>query len=254
MKRVCLFSLLIALLFLAACASSASAPPEPTPAGTPTVPNVASHLVHFSTSDHVQLAGLLYGKGRTTVICSHMYQTTKAIWSESGIVQRLARQGYQVLAYDFRGNGDSSGVSDTTTVGTDLRAAIAFVREQGATSIVLLGASLGGMATIQVAAHQQVTAVITLSAPQNFADYRISDNEVKAIKAPKLFVNSQGDDYANDTTHMYSIASPPKEIKMYPGFGHGTDILETDILYPDNGKDLTQRILTFVARYAPAVG
>ncbi len=248
--------LISALFVLAACGSgtpssptSASTPhtrPTPGMTPTPTTPVVPSRLVHFSTSDHVQLAGLLFGHGKTAVVCSHELHTTKAIWSQSGIVPLLALRGYMVLAYDFRGNGDSAGQADTAMLDVDLRAAIAFVRQQEATKIVLLGSSMGGTATLKAAASEQVAAVVTLSAPQDFGP-GVSDAEVKAIKAAKLFVNSQEDDYANDTTHMYTIASQPKEIKLYPGFLHGTDIFGSE-----DGNDLTQRILNFVVHYAPA--
>ncbi len=252
----CVLLLISALFMLAACSSessssSASVPtPHPTPTPsitpTPTIPVVPSRLVHFSTSDHVQLAGLLFGHGKTAVVCSHEFRTTKAIWSQSLIVPLLALHGYMVLAYDFRGNGDSAGQADTGVLDVDLKAAIAFVRQQGATEIVLLGSSMGGTATLKVAASEQVAAVVTLSAPQDFGP-GVSDAEVKAIKAAKLFVNSQGDDYASNTTHMYTIASQPKEIKLYSGSLHGTDIFDSE-----DGNDLTQRILNFVVHYAPA--
>src|SRR5579859_4236209 len=89
MKRFCLLPLVLLLLFLVACSSGAPAvpasvpTPRPTPGitPTPTFPNIPSHPVHFLTSDHVQLAGLLYGHGKTMVICSHELRTTKDIWS-----------------------------------------------------------------------------------------------------------------------------------------------------------------------------
>ena len=128
--------LISALFVLAACGSGtpSSATSASTPHATPrpTTPVVPSHLVHFSTSDHVQLAGLLFGHGKTAVVCSHELNTTKAIWSQSRIVPLLALRGYMVLAYDFRGNGDSAGQADTGVLDVDLRAAIAFVRQQGA--------------------------------------------------------------------------------------------------------------------------
>lgn len=249
MKLFRLALLTILLLLLASCGSGAPSPSAsvatPTSTPTPTSPVVPSHMVHFMTSDHIQLAGLLYGHGKTIVICSHMLGTDKSIWSESGIAQRLALQGYQVLTYDFRGNGDSAGRRDVLSLDVDLRAAIAFARQQGATKIVLLGASMGGTVTLEIAASTRVAAVITLSAPQNFGN-GVSDAQVKAISAPKLFVNSQDDAYASDTAHMYDIASEPKELHLYPGSAHGTDIFDD----PVNGRDLTQLILNFLVRYA----
>ncbi len=160
--------------------------------------------------------------------------------------QRLALRGYMVLAYDFRGNGDSAGSADTDKLDVDLHAAIAFARQQGATKIVLLGSSMGGTATLKVAASEQVVAVITLSAPQTFAS-GVSDAEVKAISAPTLFINSQNDDFASDTQHMYDMANQPKEIHLNDGSAHGTAIFDSE-----NGAELTQRIMNFVAHYAPA--
>ncbi len=246
------FLLALALCVFAACSSGTSSTSVTTPTPTrgvtptPTLPPVPSHPVNFLTQDHVQLAGLLYGQGKTAVICSHELRTTKAIWDGSEIVRQLVSHGYQVLAYDFRGNGDSAGQPDTSLLDVDLRAAIAFMRQHGATKIVLLGSSMGGTATLKVAAGESVDALITLSAPQNFGP-GLTDADVQAIKAPKLFVNSQDDDYTSDTQHMYSLAASPKEIHLYSGAEHGTSIFDTQ-----DDTDLTQRILTFTMRYAPA--
>ena len=136
MKRARPYSLLLFLILLAACGSETpAATPTATPGitPTPTIPDVPSRLVHFSTSDHIELAGLLYGQGKTAIICSHEFSTTKDIWPQSGMPQRLAQRGYLVLAYDFRGNGDWAGKGDLNKVPVDLQAAIAFTREQGAT-------------------------------------------------------------------------------------------------------------------------
>ncbi|HEY7350836.1 MAG TPA: alpha/beta hydrolase [Ktedonobacterales bacterium] len=257
MNRTSRWPLLIFLFLLAACGSGtpagsvAALSPTPTPTPgitpTPTIPTVAARLVHFMTSDHVRLAGLLYGRGKTAIICSHELFTTKAIWRDSGMPQRLAQLGYLALAYDFRGYGDSLGVSDLSVLDVDLRAAVGFARQQGATKIVLMGSSMGGSASLKVAATEPVTALITLSAPQQWSPFPLSDSDVQAISAPKLFVNSEYDDYADQTTHMYTIATEPKQLRMYPGVAHGTAIFGTE-----NGASLIQLLLNFIARYAPA--
>ncbi len=252
MKAYRLAPLICLLVLLAACdsgaASQANPGSTPTPGITPTapIPNVPAQAVHFQTPDHVQLAGLLYGQGKTAVICSHQSNSSKLIWSTSGIPQRLAQRGYLVLAYDFRGYGDSAS-GGTLNYDADLRAAIAFIRQQGATRIVLLGASMGGTVSLKVAASEPVAAVITLSAPEHFSVISVSDGEVQAITAPKLFVNSQDDTYAQDTEHMYTLASQPRQIQMYPGSAHGVAIFDGPY-----GGSLTQLLLDFIAQYAPA--
>jgi alpha/beta superfamily hydrolase len=250
LKRTRRCLLLLALVLLAACGSATpavTAPPTPSIAPTPTIPAIPARPVHFSTSDHIVLAGLLYGQGKTAVICSHELDTTKDIWTHSGMPQQLAERGYLVLAYDFRGNGDSGGKEDLSTLAVDLQAALAFVREQGATSVVLLGSSMGGTASLVVAARSPVAAVITLSAPEHFIPLTLSDSEVQQVSAPKLFVNSQDDDYVDETRHMYTIASPPKQLHLYPGAAHGTAIFDGD-----SGANLIQLLLDFIAQYAPA--
>ncbi len=257
MKRLLFFIFL--LLMLAGCGSGASsrtattitpeatATPTPTVAPTPPIPNVPARTVHFVTSDHLHLAGSLYGHGKTIVICSHMLGTTRDIWSDVGIPQRLAVQGYEVLTYDFRGNGDSEGPRDIWSLDVDLRAAVAFARQQGATKIVLMGASMGGTASLKVASEEQVSAVISLSGPQSFS-VDVSDREVQAMKIPKLFMASETDTpFATDAKHMYAIAPAPKEIYIYPGNNHGTAIFGGD-----NGDEPAQRIFHFLAQYTPA--
>lgn len=252
MRRSILFPLLFVTFLLVACSSNASPAtrvstptPTPTPGVTPSpTPSFPTREVHFQTSDNVQLAGVLLGQGQTAVICSHQLRTTKAIWTASSIVPYLASHGYLVLAYDFRGNGDSTGIGDISKMATDLRGAISFVRQQGATKVVLLGASMGGTATLKAAILEPVTALITLSAPQDFG-VTVKDTELQALKTPKLFINSENDDFASDTTHMYAVAASPKAIHMYPGRAHGVSIFD------DDDPDVTQLISQFLAQYAP---
>ena len=176
-----------------------------------------------------------------------MSRTDKSIWVATGIPQRLAVLGYEVLAYDFRGNGDSPGPQDIWSLDVDLRAAVSFAHQQGASKIVLMGASMGGTTSLKVAAEEQVTAVISISGPQTFS-FTVTDDELKAIQAPKLFIDSENDgSFITDTQHMYAVATPPKEIHIYPGGAHGTDIFGGD-----NGDDPAQRLLHFIEQYAPA--
>lgn len=256
MKRAHLLFFLSVLLFLAGCGSGAAARPAPTARATPTptvaptpppIPDVPARVVHFVTLDHVHLTGSLYGHGKTFVICSHMLHTTREIWSESGLPQRLALQGYEVLTYDFRGNGDSEGPQDIGSLDVDLRAAVTFAHQQGATKVVLMGASIGGTTSLKVAVEEPVTAVISLSGLQTFS-VSVRDAEIEALKIPKLFIVSAEDvPFVTDAKHMYAIASQPKELYIYPGDNHGTDIFGGD-----NGDDPAQRIFHFLVQYAPA--
>jgi len=223
------------------------ATPQPTIPPVPTPPHIPFRDVAFTTSDHVKLVGELYGQGKTMVICSHMNQSSMGDWRESGIPERLAALGYQVLLYDFRGFGGSAGDPDISVLDMDLTAAINFSHQQGATKIVLMGASMGGTASLNVATTQKVAAVVSLSAPQSFG-VNVSDDQLKAMTTPKLFIVSQDDGtFADDAKHMDAISADPKEIYSYPGENHGTAILGGN-----NGDGPALRILHFIQQYAPA--
>jgi esterase/lipase len=149
-----------------------------------------------------------------------------------------------VLTYDFRGYGDSQGERAVSMNALDLSAAVNFVRQQGATQVVLLGASMGGTASLKVAASVPVAAVVTLSAPADFG-VTVTEQDLQGMGGAKLFINSQFDTYSEDTSSMYAQAQPPKEIQMYKGTAHGTDIFD------NYETDLTWRILNFLEHYAP---
>lgn len=245
--------LLPALFILAACgsgsatgkATATSVPgftPTPTPTPAPTMPNIPAVPVHFTTRDHVQLAGVLYGNGGTTaIICSHEHPGSKAEWSDSA--PWFAARGFMVLAYDFRGWGESGGTFDASQADKDVFAAIAFVHSRGAKKVILLGASMGADISLIAASETQVAGVITLSPEYLFG---LNNTQIKAISAPKLFINSVDDGYADDTQQMYQNALPPKELHLYPGGAHGVAIFSTA-----NGQDLIARIIAFTNKYAP---
>lgn len=248
--------LLLVLIGLASCgdlSSSASPQRSPTPIPTPTAfptPSptlvVPSHDVTFTTSDHIQLAGTLYGHGKTFIIFSNQTDTLAFDWAP--IAQQFAVKGYAALCYDYRGHGGSQGTRDLgPSLMTDLRAAIAYVRQQGAQRVVLVGASIGGAVTANVAASASVAAVAIISAPREFPEVEVSNATMARITAPKLLMDSQGDVYAQDTRAMYDAALQPKYLNLYPGRDHGLDLLTGPY-----GTDAMQRLIAFVQRYALA--
>ena len=233
--------ILVSSLILAAC--GAPPPADAPPGNSPTAANPAAkegpRAVTFVSDDGITLSGTLYGSGTSAVIFSHMFPTDQASWAP--IAKDLAGRGYLVLTYDFRGYGASQGTKDVSKIDHDLRAAVAFIRAQGATRLALVGASMGGMATAKVAAVEKPDAVVIMSAPQSFMGLAVSDDEVQAITAPKLFIGSEQDGASSTTLHMFDVAPGPKDKHVYPGSGHGTYIFNGEY-----GADLTQRIIQFI--------
>jgi alpha/beta superfamily hydrolase len=157
---------------------------------------------------------------------------------------QMAGMGYMTLAFDFRGRGESQGSFEPISADQDLLAAIAFVHREGASKVVLAGASMGAMASAKATAVEDVAALLFLAGTTSWSGLTVTQEELQA-STPKLFISSEGDNYIGGTLQLYEWADPPKEKHIYPGSAHGTD------LFNSHGDDLTRRITTFIATHAP---
>ena len=82
--------------------------------------------------------------------------------SSAGLLSYWRALGFNLLAYDYRGYGSSEGRPTEAGTYQDLQAAIAWAKDQGfdESRILLLGKSLGGGVSSQVAANQKVAGLI----------------------------------------------------------------------------------------------
>jgi dienelactone hydrolase len=209
--------------------------------------------VSFETDDGVTLNGTVYGMGTTAVIFAAESDKRQSAWAE--VAQAAARLGYLAMTFDFRfwGPGGQRDIEQMNAADVDLLGAITFVRAEGAQAVVLVGASLGGIAVAKAAAVAEPRAVIILAAPLGHPDLEInvSAGELRAATAPKLFIAAEDDQAvpASETQAMYDLAADPKEIVIYPASQHGTALLGTT-----HGADLRNRLLGFIQAHAPADG
>lgn len=116
---------------------------------TPSDPDeLPSRPLRFEVADGVQLVGEAWGdEGAQSVLLFHGGGQTRHAWSGTG--RALARAGWHAMAIDQRGHGESSWAPDgdyaPNTFANDV---IKVVTELGDPP-VLVGASLGGMASMQ---------------------------------------------------------------------------------------------------------
>lgn len=213
-----------------------------------------SRPVSFETPDGVTLEGRLFGDGSTAVVLSHMRPADQRSWF--AFADRLAGEGYLVLTYDFRGycpggeGGCSKGEQDIAVIWQDVLGAENFVRSQGATKVALIGASMGGTASLVAAGQegQDVEAVITLSAPESIEGLVADAALLQRVPANKLFIAGIGDaPAAQSAEHLSEIAPPPKRVEIIPADDHGTDLLTGS-----RGEDVQRLIETYLAQFAPA--
>lgn len=204
---------------------------------------IASHSVTFDTADGATVSGELYGSGETAVIFSVM-GNCKPGWRE--FAQLTAAQGFMALTYQWRGCRESGSVDENEIQKfvEDARGAINFARGQGAKKIILVGASLGGLASAKVAVETQASGLVVLASPPSIPQwgFEIEPADLNA-DIPKLFITAENDNTvsADDSRALYALAAEPKEWQTYPGTAHGTDLFDGE-----NGAELEQRILRFI--------
>jgi pimeloyl-ACP methyl ester carboxylesterase len=221
------------VLSLASCAEAEKRPAAPAQA----------RAVSFTTADGVELKGRVHGTGPTAVVLSNMGDNNISEWE--GFAPALAARGFTVLSYSYRYTSGRFTAADANASVADLTAAIAHVRQGGATKVVLIGASLGGMAASKVAGGAQVTAVVLMASRLDLSDFgfTVSEGELAAMTMPKLVLTSDADNTTAPalTREVYDRAPQPKAFHSYPGSAHGTRLFQTE-----HKADLEQRLIDFV--------
>jgi uncharacterized protein len=108
--------------------------------------------IDIQARDGTKLSGVLEKSLKSNaplVILCHGLAVTKDEWKHIFVrlSEALQEQGIDVLRFDFRGHGESSGKQEDMTIFgevLDLEAVIDYAKELGYTTIGLLGASFGG--------------------------------------------------------------------------------------------------------------
>jgi pimeloyl-ACP methyl ester carboxylesterase len=213
-----------------------------------------SRAVSFESADGVALEGRVFGEGTTGVVLAHMRPADQRSWFR--FARRLADQGYLVLTFDFRGycpggdGGCSSGELEISELWRDVDGAVDLVRSEGATDVALVGASMGGTASLVTAAERgaDVDIVVTLSAPISIDGLSVDPGLLQQVSANKLFLAGVGDAAAAaDAQELYATSPPPKRVEIVPADDHGTDLLTGP-----QGEVVRRTIETYLAQFAPA--
>ena len=246
------FGPLRALSAVLAVAALLTACGEDEPASTE-VP-ADSQEVSFESPDGIPLEGRLFGQGSAGVVLSHMRPSDQTSWWR--FAQELADEGYLVLTYNARGycpgaaGGCSGGEQDLGEIWRDVLGAVTFLRSEGARRISLVGASMGGTASLYAAAQEDLDleAIVTLSAPASFEGMDLTPDVLTRVGAAKLFVAGVDDGSAAESAQtLYDYSPPPKRLEILTTGDHGTDILEGNQAGPAGTL-----LLTYLAQHADA--
>jgi len=230
----------------ATLAPAGAAPIDSAAPGFPRAAELAGstqQLVSFPTADGGVVYADVYGSGERGVVLAHGGRFTKESWAEQAPV--LAAAGFRVVAIDFRGRGQSHGGPDSGNGDAyyDVLAAVRWLRDQGATSVAVVGASFGGGATAQAAVEAGpgvIDRLVLLAHSPIDAPER--------MPGAKLFIVARDDAYANGTPRLvdirdqYERAPGPKELVVLEGSAHAQFLFETD-----QAQRLMDEILRFLS-------
>jgi pimeloyl-ACP methyl ester carboxylesterase len=202
----------------------------------------AQESVSFSAPDGYRLQADQYGKGDRAVVLVHGGRFDRKSWKSQA--ETLAKAGFQVWAIDFRGYGQSqAGSKDADWKHyPDVLAAIHYLRANGARSVSVVGASMGGDAAGDAAAEAnagEIDRIVFLAAEGGDSPER--------LKGRKLFIVTRNDESGDGPrlpgiSESFRKAPEPKKMVILDGSAHAQFIFETD-----QGPRLMEEILHFLS-------
>ncbi|OPX96004.1 MAG: Alpha/beta hydrolase family protein [Syntrophorhabdus sp. PtaB.Bin006] len=180
--------------------------------------------------------GKIYGSRERAVIFSNMDTNNQNEWSS--IIELINSNDCMFITYNY--------VQYEVDQSTTLDSVVSFAKNLEVKQIILVGASRGGVASIKVAANMfdkdHIVGVVALSAPiEHEGIVFYNSEELSRIRIPKLLVNSESDECVAGTFKMYQLVNYPKELLIYSGEAHGTEIFLKD------GKAFAQKLNDFIS-------
>lgn len=201
--------------------------------------------VSFPTPDGGVVHALRYGKGERAVVLAHGGRFNKESWDKQA--RALATAGFQVLAIDFRGYGQSRGGTPSASpydgVHLDVLAAVRYLKTHGARTVSVVGGSFGGGAAAQAAveaAPGEIDRIVLLA--------HSSIDHPDRMSGRKLFIVARDDPSSSGAPRLvkireqYENAPEPKELIILEGTAHAQFLFETD-----QADRLMREILRFLS-------
>lgn len=164
----------------------------------------------------------------------------------------LRALGLNLLAFDYRGYGESEGVPTESGLYRDADAAYGFLRDSlgvGPERIVIFGHSLGSAVAVDLAARAAAAGLVLDGALTSVtergqeiypfipvrwiaASRYASIEKIGGLRLPKLFLHAEGDEVIPIAhgRRLFQAAPPPKRFVALGG-GHGDAFVEDSAAY-----------------------
>jgi pimeloyl-ACP methyl ester carboxylesterase len=191
----------------------------------------AQTTISFPSPDGGVVFADLYGGGERAVVLAHGGQFNKESWAPQA--KELVAAGFEVLAVNFRGYGQSHGPGDKSPMDAplylDVLAAVRYLHAHGAKSVSVVGGSMGGWAAGDASIESkpgEIDRVVMLgAAPSKPAD---------KLKSASLFIVARDDADGSKERRLpgiqkqYEKAPQPKKLVVLEGSAHAQWLFKTD--------------------------
>ncbi len=208
--------------------------------------------VSFPSTDGGEVEGRVWGDGTEGLVLVHGGKYTWESWIPQA--EAFAAQGFHVVAFNFRGRGESTGplpkrlqkaAAEADRLGylapvaprphhRDVEGAIRFLRDQGCDRVSVVAGSIGGSAATLVgedSAEPLMDRLVLLAPPNR--------TKVEQLRVPTLFVTTEGD-RRDEITDLFNNTTAPRQLLVLEGGAHAQAIFATK-----EGNKLIQAIVSF---------
>lgn len=228
MGRTLVALTLVVLVGMGVSAQEVAPPPIAPPTVTPTDPN-APRPVELVASDGLTLRGAYFAPhaNAPAVLLLHQLYTTRHSWDSLTLAFNSA--GYNVLAVDLRGYGQTRGAINWTQAQDDTTRWAAWLSQQpGVQSVALVGSSMGSSLAINgCAAFDPCRGAVAISPGLTYFGVSVEAALGDSIKV--LAVYADHDRYpAEDMPTLQELAGDRMTVITLSGRGHGVGLFRED--------------------------
>ncbi len=221
------------------------ATPEPTPfpsltpdptlaAFTPASPMPLVYMMTVTTTatDRKTLVGDLYllDTARPTVLLLHQLYTDRHSW-EPEVIPALLTAGYNALAVDVRGHGQTGGFVDWDKAIQDTQVWLDWLRANNLGAVVTMGSSMGSsLALVGCGNDPLCLGAIAISPGWNYFEVSVEETFASLLDTrPALIVYARNDYWPSvGVPLMQKAASGDVQVITLSGNAHGMDLFSSD--------------------------
>lgn len=194
-----------------------------------TAQDVEPQVVNVTATDDLTLVGDFYSVGDTpapAVLLMHMLGSQRSAWDP--IIPALLEAGFNVLAIDLRGHGETGGGIDWEAATTDVQTWLDWLREQPNVrpeAISTVGGSIGSnLALIGCALDEQCVTAVALSPGTDYYGLLPLDTFAELRNRSVFLIAAHSDGYsASSVREMTSEFRGEIGVRLYRGGTHGTE-------------------------------